>query len=234
MKIIKQSDYEAMSQYGAAKFREVLVKKPDAFVCFSTGSSPRRMYEILADDPLIRRSPVRALALDEWLGIDACHPATCRYFLEQNVFEPWGIPASNRHVFNAATGDPEAECRRMAAILEREGPIDLCILGLGRNGHLGLNEPSEVLVPHAHVASLDATSQTHSMLAKEQLLLTRGMTFGMADLLQSKEILMLVCGVGKGDPARAFLQDGITTGLPASFLRLHANTHVIIDTTVFD
>jgi galactosamine-6-phosphate isomerase len=170
--------------------------------------------------------------LDEWHGVDARHPSTCRYFLEQHVFGPWGIPEERQYSFNAAAQDPAEECRRMAAILNREGPVDLCVLGLGRNGHLGLNEPAEVLMPHAHVAVLDELSQTHSMLAKEGIRLNKGLTFGMADLLQSKEILMLVCGAGKKESARAFLDGGVTTRLPASFLQLHANITVVMDTSV--
>ena len=87
MKIVKQPDYEAMSRSAAAHFRAAVVRNPGALICFSTGSSPRRMYEILADDPVIRGSSVRALALDEWHGIDGQHPATCRYFLEWKFLE---------------------------------------------------------------------------------------------------------------------------------------------------
>jgi galactosamine-6-phosphate isomerase len=232
VKIIEQPDYEAMSQLAAAHFRDVVLKKPNALICFATGSSPRRMYEILADDPLIRRSTVRALALDEWHGIPAQHPATCRYFLEQNVFNPWGIPVSRRYVFNAAAEDPDGECRRMAAVLEQEGPVDLCVLGLGCNGHLGLNEPADSLHAHAHTARLDEKSQKHSMLADEGVRVTRGMTFGMADLLQSKEILMLVSGKNKREISGRFLNGGITTRLPASFLRLHARVNVFLDVSV--
>jgi galactosamine-6-phosphate isomerase len=232
MKIIKQPDYETMSRAAADFFRAAVARNPNALICFSTGSSPRRMYEILADDPVIRGSSVRALALDEWHGIDGRHPATCRYFLERYVFEPWGIPEDRQFVFNAAAGDPEAECARMAELLRREGPIDLCVLGLGRNGHLGLNEPAEFLHPHAHTAVLDEKSQTHPMLVNEGIRLARGMTFGMADLLQAEQILMLVCGADKREAVCAFMKEEVSTGLPASFLRLHADTTVFLDASV--
>lgn len=232
MKICEQPDYEAMSRAAAGMFREVVARKPDALVCFATGGSPARMYRILSEDPLIRQSSIRALALDEWHGIGARHPATCRYYLEKHVFGPWGLPENRQYCFQADANNPEAECRRMAAVLEREGPIDLCILGLGRNGHLGLNEPADGLLAHAHVASLDEKSQAHPMLVKEGVTLKQGLTFGMADLLQSREILLLICGSGKREPARAFLQGGISTQLPASFLQLHAKTRVVIDASI--
>jgi galactosamine-6-phosphate isomerase len=232
METVKAPDYETMSRSAAAHFREAVLRNPGALICFSTGCSPRRMYEILADDPVIRKSSIRALALDEWHGIEARHPATCRYFLERYVFEPWGIPESRQFVFNAAAPDPVTECVRMAELLKREGPIDLCVLGLGRNGHLGLNEPAECLHPHAHTAVLDEKSQTHPMLANEGVRLIRGMTFGMADLLQAEQILMLVCGADKREAVRDFMKEEVSTGLPASFLRLHEDTTVFLDASV--
>ena len=127
MDIDFQDTYEAMSRNGADFIRRFVQSNPDALICFATGSSPKRMYEILDADPVINESNIRAIMLDEWYGLDAQHPSTCRYFAEQHIFTQWNISGKNRFIFNAAAKDAEEECRRMASCLEREGPIDLCI-----------------------------------------------------------------------------------------------------------
>ncbi|HJO95959.1 MAG TPA: 6-phosphogluconolactonase [Victivallales bacterium] len=232
MNINYQNSYETMSQEGADFIRTFVNSNPEALICFATGSSPKRIYEILAYDPVITESNIRAVMLDEWIGIDTLHPSTCRYFAEQHIFKQWNIPEKKRFCFNASAVNAEKECRRMASILKNESPIDLCILGLGSNGHLGLNEPSDILFPHAHVTHLDAKSQTHSMLADEGITLSQGITFGMTDINCSQEILMLVCGKDKKEIASAFIKPDISTHLPASFLHLHPKVFCIIDKSI--
>lgn len=228
MNISFHTDYQSMSIAAAELVRSCLIAKPDALFCLATGGSPKRLYEILARNP-DRCSHARTMALDEWHGIDREHPSTCRTFLQQNVFEPWGVPAERQEVFDASAADPGAECRRMAARLDETGPFDLCILGLGRNGHLGLNEPAHVLQPHAHVVELDECSQGHAMLTEEGACVDRGMTFGMADILASRQIVMLVCGTGKEDVARTLFAEQVRTDCPATFLHLHANAQIFVD-----
>ncbi|MCP4180837.1 MAG: hypothetical protein GY756_24005 [bacterium] len=232
MDISYQNNYEKMSQNGADFIRKLVKSNPESLICFATGSSPKRMYEILANDPIITESNIRAIMLDEWFGIDTQHPSTCRYFAEQHIFTQWNIPEKNRFCFNAAAADPEKECKRMALCLENEGPLDICILGIGRNGHLGLNEPSDILYPHAHVADLDAKSQAHTMLSNEGITVSQGMTFGIADINNSLQILMLVSGKGKKEIANTFIKANITTHLPASLLHLHPKTLCIIDKSI--
>lgn len=221
MKVIRCPNYEAMSRAAADRVLELVRRKPDALLCLPTGASPERLYALLADESAVQR--VRGMALDEWH--DVPEERTCRRYLEQHVFVPWRIAADRRFVF--ARQDPHAECSRMAGVLAREGPFDLCILGIGRNGHLGLNEPAAALRPHAHVAELDAQSQQHGMLAGARV--TRGMTFGMADLLAAREILLLVTGKGKRDILRQVLREEVRTDCPSTLLHLHVNTRVFID-----
>jgi galactosamine-6-phosphate isomerase len=232
MNIDYQETYEAMSRRGADFIRRFVQSNPDALICFATGSSPKRMYEILGSDPIIKESNIRAIMLDEWHGIDVQHPSTCRFFAEQYIFTQWNISEKNRFIFNVAAKDPEKECRRMALCLKREGPIDLCVLGLGRNGHVGLNEPADILYPHAHVVQLDSISQKHSMLADEGITVSRGMTLGMADLNCSRQILMLISGSDKKEVANVFLEATISTQFPAGLLHLHPQVFCIIDKSV--
>ncbi len=152
-------DYEALSQSGANVVKACIEKSPKGLFCLATGYSPKGLYQYLSQDPTFDGQGIKVLALDEWLGLEQNHPSTCHYYLNQNVFTPWGISKDNQFTFNAQTQAPEAECLRLRSVLETYGPIKLCILGLGRNGHLGLNEPGETLQAHAHVAQLEPLSQ---------------------------------------------------------------------------
>ena len=117
----------------------------------------------------------------------------------------------------------------MRAQKKANAPIDLCILGLGRNGHLGLNEPAASLKPDVHVAELDEQSQAHSMLQDSGASVTRGMTIGLADILSAKEIMMLITGDGKEEVYQYLLAGEMSTRIPASFLHVHAQVATFVD-----
>lgn len=117
----------------------------------------------------------------------------------------------------------------MSAWLAENGPIDLCVLGLGLNGHLGFNEPAKTLQPFAHVAELSATSLSHGMLADGGTRPTYGMTFGIAEILASRSILLIVQGASKREPLRRLLQPGLDPEFPGTFLWLHPRVTLICD-----
>jgi galactosamine-6-phosphate isomerase len=141
---------------------------------------------------------------------------------------PLGL--GDRYVeFDGLAGDPPAECARVARWLERHGPIDVCVLGLGVNGHLGFNEPADALQPHAHVAKLSQASLAHAMVHGRAAPPTYGLTLGMADILQSRRILVLVAGAAKQQTLRQLLSGRITTQFPASLLQLHPAVQLLCD-----
>jgi len=115
------------------------------------------------------------------------------------------------------------------ARLEREGPIDVCVLGLGTNGHIAMNEPAASLKPTVHVAKLTAETLGHSMLASSKKIPSFGLTLGMTEILASREILLLVSGASKREPLQLFMRREITTLFPASFLWLHPNWTLLCD-----
>ncbi len=131
--------------------------------------------------------------------------------------------------FDSQAADADAECKRIAAWLERNGPIDVCVLGLGINGHIGFNEPAEFLQPHAHVAKLIESSMQHAMVTHSKHRPTHGLTLGMADLLQSRQVLLLVSGEGKRTAMSGLLDGRIATDFPASFLALHPDVRILCD-----
>jgi galactosamine-6-phosphate isomerase len=225
-------DYEALSKAAAEHIFETLRRKPDASVCLPTGSTPKRTYEILAE---MNRSngdvfkSARIVKLDEWSGLEENHPATCEFFLQERVLEPLGIGANQYISFKSNALDPVAECARVQKELDHLGSIDLCILGLGANGHLGFNEPAKELNPMVHLADLADRTRQHSMVADEKVKPKFGYTLGMAQLLGSKQILILVSGAHKKEQLRRLLEPTVETEFPASFLWLHPNVLLFCD-----
>lgn len=232
MKIEICESYEELSQKGSEVILKELERKKELLLCTATGNSPTGTYQLLGEK--FKQYPeffdlLRILKLDEWGGIPHEHPGTCESYLQGHLINPLEIDESRYTGFNSDSEDPIKECQRIEDYLEREGPVDLCILGLGLNGHLAFNEPGDYLQPHCHQAMLTSASMKHSMASEMQVKPTYGLTLGMADILQSKKILMLITGKEKRKIVSSFLSEKITTLLPASFLWLHPDVVCLIE-----
>ncbi len=224
--------YEALSQIAAARIVEAVRRKPDLLLCLATGQTPLRTYALLADyhreDPVLF-SQVRILKLDEWLGLPPTAPETCEVYLKHHVLGPLGIRQERFFGFQSDAADGVMECARMDAIVKREGPIDLCILGVGTNGHLGFIEPGTDLSLHAHVATLEPSSRQHTMVQSMPEPPTHGLTLGLADVMTSGAVMLLVSGTTKQEALKRLLKRRIQTQFPASLLWLHPNVLCLYD-----
>lgn len=203
-----------------------------ALFCLATGASPARTYELLAEYDRLQPGlfeQARWMKLDEWGGLAMDDPASCEVYLRKKIVGPLRVSTERFFGWHSQPADPEIECRRIAAWLAVNGPIDLCVLGVGTNGHLGFNEPADTLQPGPHVAVLSQTSITHSMLTSAQGRPRFGLTLGMADLLQSRKILLLASGNHKARILERFYAGGISTQFPASFLWLHPAVTIFCD-----
>jgi galactosamine-6-phosphate isomerase len=224
------ADHESLSQHAAAWLAERCAARPSALLCLAAGSTPSRTYELFA----ARRqsnaaSQLRFIKLDEWGGLAMNSSGTCEQQLRRELIEPLG--ADPRYIaFASSPPDPAAECARIARWLAVNGPIDVAILGLGLNGHLGFNEPAAALAPHAHVAELSGASLGHVMIQGSADQPRYGLTLGMADLLQAREVLLLVSGAAKRASLARLLGGGISTDFPASLLHLHPRVTLLCDT----
>lgn len=230
--VFVQADYEEMSLRAAKFLHARLRDKGDLLLCAATGGTPTRAYDLAAEEWKARpaiTSRLRVLKLDEWGGLPQEDPGTCECYLRRHVLEPLRIGPERYAGFRCNPPDPDAECERVASHLDEQGPIDLCVLGLGVNGHLGFNEPADVLHPHAHVAKLSAASLAHPMVRENPGAVKYGMTLGMGDILCSRVILLLVSGPHKRGALRRLLSGEITTQFPASLLWLHPSVTCICD-----
>lgn len=231
MKLIACAGYEEMSKAAAACVTGILAHKHDAVLCVATGNSPIGLYRELAHaaqlDPGLFAA-ARIVKLDEWLGVPSDHPASCEHYLRGNVIEPLRISSDRYLAFRSDVADPVHECARVQAVLDRCG-LDVCILGLGANGHIGLNEPASALEIGCHVALLTEETRQHGMLADIETRPARGLTLGIGDILRARKIVLLITGRSKQRAFSGMLSGKVTTALPASLLALHDDVDVFVD-----
>jgi galactosamine-6-phosphate isomerase len=224
--------YEDLGLRAAEIFMEQLKVNKGLLACAATGSTPTGLYTRLAE--IARETPslfsaLRVMKLDEWYGLPMNDPGSCESYLRTSLLQPLNIGNDRYFSFNSEAKDPEAECLGISTLLDLNGPIDLCILGLGTNGHIAFNEPGASLTAHPHLATLARSSQSHPMVADRGVRPEYGLTLGMAGILQSRMILLLVSGAAKRDVVQNLLSRRITTALPASLLWLHPNAVCLMD-----
>ena len=225
-------NYESMSDRATEWFAAEIRHTPNALLGLATGGSPARMYERLGgrrrqEPDLFRR--LRVLKTDEWGGLAMDDPGTSEVYLQQKVVGPWGISPDRYLGWQTRPADADAECGRVRDWLSRNGPIDVCVLGLGVNGHLLLNEPEDHLKPGPHIAELAESSKSHGMLQAAHTAPQFGLTIGIDDILRARKILLLVSGASKAEPLRRLLEPCVTTHFPASFLWLHCSVTLMCD-----
>ena len=230
MNIIDFTDISEMGEYAASIVITEATRNPKLLLCTASGNSPLPLYDQLAREAQKNTQlfqEMRVIPLDEWVGLPT-EDGSCHAYLKKHVIAPLQISKDRYHNFNPATGNLEEECGRIQNVLKSQGPIDICILGVGINGHLGFNEPADVLYPHCHIIDLAVQTQQHKMVANIPSKPTKGMTLGMHDILSSKKIVLLVSGKGKEEVKQKLRSAEISSQCPATFLWLHSNVDCLI------
>lgn len=233
MNIVRVKDYQALSEQVAQRMIDEVVSNDHPNICLPTGGSPELAYQLFVDEIIKQKldiSHVMFTKLDEWCNLDPEHEATCEKYIQDLIIKPLDIPEKNYVSMMPNADDFEAEVKRIQQALI-DHPITLCMLGLGQNGHLGLNEPGEFLTPYTHIVALDPITKTHPMIINDNV--EFGMSIGMADILSSCKILMLVTGKGKEKIVEQLFTKRVTSKLPASFLWLHPNTTTLIQEDLY-
>ena len=225
MQVTKFDTPAALDKAAADFMADRIKSNPQMLLCPATGNSPTGAYRQLAERKAeIDTSLLKVIKLDEWAALPMDQVGSCEHYLQRHLLQPLAVTPENYTGFNSLAADAQAECDRIQQYLNAQGPIDLCILGLGLNGHIAFNDPSGALQPDVHLAQLSEASLAHSMV-QDTTGLTHGYTLGMADILKAKTILLIVNGRHKHDIFQRLMQKEINTQLPASLLWLHANAY---------
>ena len=225
-------DYRAGSALAAEFLLSELRTKPGLLLCAATGNSPTLTYELFSRSVAtdgVSTDEMLLLKLDEWGGLPMDDPATCEHYLRKLLVQPLNI-INNRFIsFQSDAPEPFGECHRVATWLHSHGPVDVCVLGLGTNGHIGFNEPAEELTADCHIAQLTENSLSHSMLSATTNHPSYGLTLGLREILAARVILLLVFGAAKATQLQRLATGGLSTRFPASFLTLHQRVVCICD-----
>ncbi len=236
MKFITVDTYEKMSRQAANIISAQVIIKPDCVLGLATGSSPLGTYRQLIEwynKGDIDFSAVTTVNLDEYVGLDGNNPQSYRYFMDHNLFAQINIDRANTFVPNGCAADLAAEGQAYDARIEALGGIDLQLLGIGLDGHIGFNEPDRYFVKSTHVVELhESTIAANArFFADEADVPRRAITMGMVSILQAKKILLIASGAGKRDILEKAFFGPITPEIPASILQLHPDITVIYSKT---
>lgn len=232
MKFITVDSYEKLSRQAANIISAQVIIKPDSVLGLATGSSPLGTYRQLIDwyeKGDIDFSECISVNLDEYVGLDGENDQSYRYFMDHNFFHAINIKPENTFVPNGRAEDLTAECEKYDARIADLGGIDLQLLGIGLDGHIGFNEPDDYFVKNTHVVELhESTIKANSrFFENEAEVPRRAVTMGMVSIMQAKKILLIASGKNKRDIVEKAFFGPITPKIPASILQLHPDITVI-------
>ena len=230
MKIIKVKNYEELSRTAATIIAGTILSKPDCILGLATGSSPVGTYDQLAamyEDGILDFSHVKSVNLDEYVGLDGSNDQSYRYFMNHNFFDHINIDKYRTYVPNGLATDWKTECDNYDKLIRALGGIDLQLLGIGFNGHIGFNEPSDHFeLETRRVALTESTMKANSRFFPNGGMPTHALTMGFKSILSAKKIL-LIAGPEKFDIVQKALKGPVTPEVPASILQLHDNVSVV-------
>ncbi len=234
MKLIICDNYDEVSKKAADIVAEQVNSKPESVLSFVKGTSPIGMYNELERMNKAGRvdfSKVCAFNLDEYYPISPEAKESYRYFMNENLFSKINIDINNTHILDGMCEDPDKECQDYEELIAKKGGIDLQILGVGQNGHVGFNEPSENLNLLTHLADLtqNAIITNAEFFDDISKVPTQALTMGMGTIIKARKIVLIACGAKKHEAVKALLSGMITTELPASMLNLHTDVTLICD-----
>ena len=234
MRIILCENYEEMSEKAASMIAAQLTLKPESVLGLATGSTPVGMYNRLADmnkEGLVDFSSVTTFNLDEYYPINRDNSQSYFTFMNENLFSKINIDLQKTHIPNGETKDPIKECENYEKEIRNSGGIDLQILGIGQNGHIGFNEPDASLNSFTHLTKLtDNTIKANARFFDSLADVPKqAITMGIATIMNAKKIILLASGASKSRVVAELLNDGINTSVPATLLKTHPDVVLICD-----
>lgn len=230
MEIIIQPDAESAAGMAARIFAKLIESKPNAVLGLATGSTPLPLYRNLVARNL-DWSGTTTFNLDEYIGVGAGHPQSYHAFMHANLFRHVNIPAGNIHIPDGMASDPDAHCRAYEEKIRAAGGIDLQLLGIGTDGHIGFNEPTSSLASRTRIKTLTARTREDNarFFGSEESVPFHVITMGIGTILDARRVLLLATGANKADAIAGAVEGPITAMNPASALQLHRSAMLCID-----
>ncbi|KRF64515.1 glucosamine-6-phosphate deaminase [Bacillus sp. Soil768D1] len=234
MNIIKVQDYKEMSQSAANIVIRKVKENSKIKLGLATGGTPKGTYDALIEDHMQNNTSyenVTSFNLDEYIGLDSNDPNSYHYYMDQSLFAHININKEQTYLPNGTADNLDKECTRFDKMIETLGGIDLQILGIGQNGHIGFNEPGTSFSSGTHVVALEESTRQANARYFDSIdeVPTHAITMGIATIMKSKEILLLISGEAKAETLKKLIHGEITEEFPASILKKHNNVTIIAD-----
>ncbi len=235
MKVRILADEAAVARHVASRVVKLLNSRPGAVLGLPTGRTPIQLYARLRSAFAAGRvdfSRATTFNLDEFSGLPASHPASYRTFMETHLFDHVNLKPARIHFLDGMQEDGWAECARYEAAIRRAGGIDLQILGIGANAHIGFNEPARALHGDSHPAHLEpGTRRSNADLfgGRVREVPRDALSMGVGTILRCRAIVLMATGAGKAEAIKATVEGPVTTLVPASLLQLHGDVEVVLD-----
>ena len=233
MNIVVYKDYREMSQMAALMAAENISATKEQLISFPGGDTPLGMVEAftgMVNNKTVDISHTRYVQLDEWIGLGEHEKGSCAFFTRINLLEKLQYPFLEFFLINGLAPDIQQECSRLNGFIKRYGPLDLSVLGIGLNGHLGFNEEGADFENDAYITSLSET--TKKVMGKyfdRELKLEFGITQGFRQIMAAKKVILLANGSHKASIIKKALTGLVTNAVPASILQRHNDCTVILD-----
>lgn len=234
MKIIVVENYDEMSKKAAEILIKKVQEKPNAVLGLATGSTPVGLYKELIEDHQQNGTSykdIHTVNLDEYIGLQQEDKNSYFTFMYEHLFKYLEIPKEHTHIPSGDTEDHAKECKRYEEIIESLGQVDLQILGIGSNGHIGFNEPGTPFTGDTHIIDLKESTRQANARFFESIdeVPTQAITMGIGTIMKSKEILLLASGKAKAEAIHGMIHGEMTEELPASILQSHPHVTLIVD-----
>ncbi len=233
MQIFISDTYEELSKQAAAEVISLLQSSANKLLCIASGDTPAGLYKEIVSKVNNKELTIgdwNFVGLDEWAGMNGSDEGSCRYHVDKQFFSPLKIKEEKICFFDGRATDLKSECSKTENFIQQHGGIDVAILGLGTNGHIGMNEPGTSPHLHSHVTEIAAeTQKVGQKYFNAPRSLTHGITLGLANLMEAEHVLLLVSGAHKAGIVKKMLEEEISEQLPASLLRHHPGLTIYLD-----
>lgn len=234
MRIYRVKNYDAMSRQAANIISAQIILKPDSVLGLATGSTPIGAYRQLIDRYRMGDldfSGIRSVNLDEYLGLSADDPRIYACFMRKNLFDAINIKPENTFIPDGCATDPTEECARYNQLIRALGGIDLQLLGIGNNGHIGFNEPGDCFAKETHPVRLteNTIAANARFFSSVEEVPKYAISTGIKNIMQAKRILLIASGSAKAEALFSTICGPITPAVPASILQLHENVTIVAD-----
>lgn len=226
---------EEVAHAAAARITQTLAAKPDAVLGLPAGQTPVPVYAELRGSCRaggVDFSRATCFLLDEFVGVGRSSPESFYQFVSEHLLSGINIDAGRVHALDGVAPDLDGECDRYETAIEAAGGIDLQVLGLGRNGHVGFNEPGDALIARTHHVALRSETRRDNAArfsGNEDLVPVEALSMGMGTILKARAIVVIATGEAKANPVERMIRGPVTTRLPASFLQLHPHVSLYLD-----